>query len=138
MPLVAGHVLVTRWVPLWVEGGSSGVGLGYVAHGIARFPKVGFAWHAGLVGVGAWHFVWGWGKWMGWTPEGGAGVGDAVERGERRGRRWWVVNGVAALVAGVWMLGGLGVVGRGGPMGGWVGRGWDELYRRIPILGKWI
>lgn len=138
VPLVAGHALVTRVLPLWVEGGSSGVGLGYVAHGFARFPKMAFGWHGALVGVGACHFVWGWAKWMGWTPDGRSEGGDAVERGLSRKRRWYAVNGVSALLAGLWMLGGLGVVGRGGRMGGWVGRGWDELYRRIPILGRWI
>ncbi|KAA6412518.1 MAG: hypothetical protein FRX48_03509 [Lasallia pustulata] len=115
VPLVVGHAAVTRGLPLWVEGGSSGVGLGYLAHGFARFPGVAFAWHAALVGVGAWHFVWGWGKWMGWTP-------DMVGRGERRERRWWVVNGVSGLVAGLWMLGVWGC----GREGGW-GMGWEGL-----------
>ncbi|MCJ1289515.1 hypothetical protein MMC34_001048 [Xylographa carneopallida] len=133
-PLVLGHACVNRVLPLWVEGGSSSVGLQYVAHGFAKDPWVAGVGYAVLVAVGSWHVVWGWGKWLGWTPE---EVGWEVEERERgKRRRWWVLNGVAALVAGVWMAGGLGVVGRGGEMSGWLGRQYDGLYRRIPILGR--
>jgi len=32
------------------------------------------------------------------------------------------------------MAGGLGVVGRGGRAEGWVGKGYDVIYSRIPLL----
>jgi len=139
-PLVLGHAAVNRLLPLWVEGGSSGVGLQYVAHGFAKDPWVANAGFAVLVGAGSAHFVWGWAKWMGWTPDYGyseerSSWGDE-ERERKKNRRWWEINGVVALVAGIWIAGGLGVVGRGGAMGGWMGRAYDELYRRIPIIGR--
>lgn len=92
--------------------------------------------YAVFVCVGAWHVVWGWARWVGATPGqvGEGGVGGQL----RRKRRWYVVNLVSVVVAGLWMAGGLGVVGRGGEMRGWLGRGYDVLYRRIPIVGRWI
>lgn len=134
-------MLVNRLIPLWVEGGSSGVGLEFVSHGFAKHPVVAAVGYAALVGVGSWHFVMGWAKWMGWGPGDGGGAGgggDAVDRGLRRKRRVYGVNGVAAFVAGLWMAGGLGVVGRGGKMSGWVGKGFDELYAKVPVLGRWL
>ena len=138
VPLLAGHTFVNRILPLWVEGGSSGVGLQYLAHGFARLPYVATVAYVSLVVVGSWHFAWGWAKWLGLTPDTSGGYGEDVDRKLVRKRRWYGVNGVAAALAGLWMAGGLGVVGRGGKMGGWVGRGFDELYRRIPILGRRI
>ncbi len=55
--------------------------------------------------------------------------------GKKGKRRWWVINSVSALAAGVWMAGGLGVVARGGSATGWIGKGWDDLYSRVPLLG---
>ena len=141
-PLVAGHVFVNRIIPLIYEGGSSGVGLQYVAHGFAKDPWVAGIGYVGFVGVASWHVVWGSAKWLGVLPENvsgtdedGVGMGEEEREGRKR-VRWWIVNGVAAALAGLWMAGGLGVVARGGAMTGWLGRGWDELYRKIPILGK--
>ncbi|KAI9681543.1 MAG: hypothetical protein M1817_002828 [Caeruleum heppii] len=136
IPLVLGHAFVNRILPLYVDGGSSGVGLGYVAHGFARSPWSANLAYALLTGVGALHFVWGAARWMGWAPAQMSGVGQEAER--RRRRRRWVVNAVSAVVAGLWMAGGLGVVGRGGETKGWLGRGYDALYRRIPVIGRWI
>ena len=132
-------MFVNRLLPLWVEGGSSGVGLQYVAHGFAKHPIVAFGGYAVLVGVGSAHFVWGAAKWMGWAPsQGKRGEEGGGERAVRAKRRWYGINGVVALLAGLWMAGGLGVVGRGGKMGGWVGKGYDELYRRTPVVGAWM
>lgn len=136
VPLVVGHAAVTRGLPLWVEGGSSGIGLEYVSHGFGVAPKLSAVVYGSLVAVVGMHVVWGWAKWLGWTPDQvGEEDGDGVLA---RKRRWWVINGIGTLVAGLWMAGGLGVVGRGGKVGGWVGKGYDELYRRIPVLGRWI
>jgi Protein of unknown function (DUF1691) len=131
-PLVLGHALVNRVLPWWVEGGSSGVGLGFVSHGFAKHPVMDWVGYAALVGIASGHIVWGCAKWMGWTP---VGVGELSSKGKKGKRRWWIINGVSALVAGLWMAGGLGVVARGGKATGWVGKGWDELYARVPLLG---
>ncbi|KAI9873846.1 MAG: hypothetical protein M1830_010538 [Pleopsidium flavum] len=136
VPFLVGHAFVNRVLPLWVEGGSSGVGLGYVGHGFARMMGVAGVGYAVFVGVGVWHVVWGWARWLGWTP---GQVGEGGVQGQlRRKRRWYVINGVSAVVAALWMAGGLGVVGRGGEVKGWLGRGYDELYRRVPIVGRWF
>ena len=137
--MLAAHILVNRVVPLYVEGGSSGVGLQYLAHGFVKHRAVMSVAYAAMVGTASWHVVWGWAKWMGLTPDGAAGMeGDGVEKGLRRKRRWYGANGVATVVAGLWMAGGWGVVARGGEAKGWVGKGFDGLYRSVPLLGKWL
>ncbi|KAF7511569.1 hypothetical protein GJ744_004157 [Endocarpon pusillum] len=137
-PLVAGHGFVNRWLPLRLEGGSSGVGLRFVAHGFAKHPLVANLGYAALVGVGVWHVVGGTAKWLRLSPEFVEEGGDYGRVKARR--RQWVVNGVAAFVAGLWMLGGLGVVGRGGKgVGtGWEIKAWDEIYRSVPVFGGWL
>jgi hypothetical protein len=133
LPLVTGHVFVNRVLPLWVEGDSSGAGLGFVSHGFARQGVVSFVGYSALIIVGAWHFVWGGANWLGLTPK-----SVPAEAVEGRKRRWYALNALSAGMAGLWMLGGLGVVGRGGATDGWVGRGYDELYSRIPVVGRWM
>jgi hypothetical protein len=54
-----------------------------------------------------------------------------------RKRRWYGINALSAIVAGLWLAGGLGIVGRGGKVSGWIGREFDELYHSMPLLGKW-
>lgn len=130
-PLLFGHMFVARILPKQVEGGSSGVGLGFISHGFAKYPLLSWSWYIALVGVASTHIVWGWAKWMSWTPTGGQ-LGSSGNKG--RSRRW-AINGVAAAVATLWMAGGLGVVGRGGKAAGWVAKGWDELYARVPLPG---
>ncbi|KAB8228220.1 S-adenosyl-L-methionine-dependent methyltransferase [Aspergillus alliaceus] len=66
VPLLGTHVLVNRATPLIVDGGSSGVGLGYVAHGIARSPVFWNIYYVFFVAVGTWHVIGGWAAWMGW------------------------------------------------------------------------
>jgi succinate dehydrogenase/fumarate reductase cytochrome b subunit len=133
-PLLAGHVFVNRILPLEVEGGSSGVGLGYVSHGFAKHPLIANLGYGTLVAVGSWHFVGGAARWLKLSAEYITEGGD-YGRGKRR-RRAWLVNVVAGVVAGMWMLGGLGVVGRGGLGSGWEAKNWDELYRRVPVFGE--
>jgi hypothetical protein len=36
------------------------------------------------------------------------------------------------------MAGSFGVVARGGEALGWVGRQYDEIYRQIPVVGRWL
>ncbi|KAI9802265.1 MAG: hypothetical protein M1825_002986 [Sarcosagium campestre] len=133
-PLVAGHVLVNRIVPLWVDGGSSGVGLSYVSHGFAKHPFVAYAGYSLLIGTAAWHIVSGWAKWLGLSsipPD----DGHVTEKGWLQTRRWYGENLASLTLAAIWMAGGLGVVARAGPSGGWIGKGYDKLYEHVPVLG---
>lgn len=124
-PLVAGHAVVNRTLPWIYEGGSSSVGLGFVSHGFAKHPVLAWTGYFALVGVGVGHFVWGIARWNGWVSVGS----DRKAR-----RRWWVINGMSVLVSALWMAGGLGVVGRGGLTEGWVGKGYDAVYEKVPLL----
>lgn len=135
-PLVGIHVVLNRLTPLKVEGGSSGVGLGYVAHGFARHPVMHWLGYVSLVGTASWHVVWGMSKWWGWAPESAEVLGP--ERGRVVQRRKWVINFLAVGLAALWMSGGLGVVGRGGEAKGWVGAGYDKLYSSVPVVGAWM
>ncbi|KAK2781099.1 hypothetical protein FQN53_000790 [Emmonsiellopsis sp. PD_33] len=154
LPLLGVHVAVNRVVPVYVDGGSSGVGLGYVAHGMAKAPWVMGLSYVGLVGLGVWHFVGGWAWWMGWrkAAEGpkklgkSAGVNGGLLGSVRGGSEflgrsrkvWWVVNGLAFVGAGLWLAGGLGVIGDGGLGSGWEAREWDKIYAEVPVLGKFL
>lgn len=127
IPLVLGHAYINRILPLIVDGGSSSVGLGFVAHGFAKHPFVATTGYAALVSAFSGHLVWGTAKWL--------GVSQLSTSNTKAGkRRWWVLNGVSALVAGVWMAGGLGVVARGGLGTGWLAQIWDDIYARIPLV----
>ncbi|KZF22691.1 hypothetical protein L228DRAFT_238609 [Xylona heveae TC161] len=136
VPLVAGHAFLNRILPVWVEGDSSGVGLSFVSHGFAEHPAISFAGFSLLISAATWHIVWGGAKWLGLTPSQAAG--ESVETSLRRKRRWYTLNALSVALAGLWMAGSLGVVGRGGRANGWVGRGYDNLYRQIPFIGKWL
>jgi hypothetical protein len=57
-----------------------------------------------------------------------------VGKDKKAKRRWWAINGISAGLAGLWMAGGLGVVARGGKADGWVGKGYDALYAKIPLV----
>lgn len=126
-PLVIGHAFVNRIVPYIYEGGSSSVGLGFVAHGFAKHPVVAWTGYGALIITAAGHFVWGMANWRGWTVSGAGNEKKAK-------RRWWTINGIVVALAGIWMAGGLGVVGRGGLTEGWVGKGYDALYAKVPLV----
>jgi hypothetical protein len=49
-----------------------------------------------------------------------------------------VLNAVSAVVSAIWLAGGVGIVGRGGAVGGWVGREYDALYSHIPLIGNYM
>ncbi|KAF2761419.1 hypothetical protein EJ05DRAFT_483787 [Pseudovirgaria hyperparasitica] len=133
-PLVATHVFVTRVLPMYLHGDNSIINLSYVAHGFAKHPIASFVGYTALVGVGVFHAVWGWAKWQGWTPvqvtQGGPG-------GQLRSkRRWYSINGAAAALTGLWLAGGLVIVGRGGQARGWMAKEFDELYNHLPYLWR--
>ncbi|GAB1197281.1 hypothetical protein APSETT444_006574 [Aspergillus pseudonomiae] len=152
VPFLGAHVLVNRITPLIADGGSSGVGLGYVAHGIARNPVFWNVYYVTLAAVGMWHIVGGWGAWMGWrvttaqkergykkcSMESYLGHTESEEQVKRKRKMWWIVNGVAALGATVWLAGALGIIGRGGQGSGWEASGWNEIYKQVPIFGPWL
>ncbi|KAJ5151773.1 hypothetical protein N7492_010068 [Penicillium capsulatum] len=150
-PLIGLHVLVNRLTPAMVEGGSSGVGLGYVAHGIARSPIFWNIFYVVFASASVWHLVGGWGTWMGWrvttarrerrskgSLEGYLGHPINQDHAKRQRKRWWVVNGVAAVGAAFWLAGALGIVGRGGKGTGWEAQGWNDMYRQVPVIGEWL
>ena len=148
-PLIAFHAFVNRATPLIVEGGSSGVGLGYIAHGFARSPVFWNVFYFFFVSASVWHFVGGWATWMGWRvttarkERGQKGSSDGylrlTETKSRRQRKmWWVVNGIATAGAALWLAGALGVVGRAGEGAGWEAKGWNEMYSHVPIIGEWL
>ncbi|KAF2727682.1 hypothetical protein EJ04DRAFT_517103 [Polyplosphaeria fusca] len=134
MPLVGFHVWTTRGLPVYLHGDSSLINLSYISHGFSHHPFVSFAGFAALVGVGVWHGVWGWGKWLGLTP---AYVSPSEsQRHLIRKRRWYGINAIAGIVTALWLSGGLGIVGRDGETTGWIGREFDELYNSIPLLSR--
>ncbi|PYI01267.1 N2,N2-dimethylguanosine tRNA methyltransferase [Aspergillus sclerotiicarbonarius CBS 121057] len=152
VPLLGAHVLVNRITPLVVDGGSSGVGLGYVAHGFARVPVLWNFYYMLFVAVGAWHFIGGWASWMGWrvttvrkeqdrkkgSLEGYLGYSESEQRVRRQKKMWWTVNGIAAVGASIWLAGALGIIGRAGQGYGWEANGWNEIYSQVPVIGGWL
>ena len=130
------HVFKNRVLPLKVEGDSSNIGLGYVAHGFARHPVVAWIAYTGLLTLGCGHMVWGMSKWLGiatgslTTNHNGSVDQKTVKM---RKRRWRLVQGLAIGLAGLWAAGGLGVVARGGLTEGWVGKLYDGMdFRSRP------
>lgn len=137
VPLAAFHVWTTRLLPLYQHGDSSLINLSYISHASALHPYISFSGFTALVGVGAWHFVWGAAKWMGLTPS--QVKSSDSNRHLSRKRRWYSINVFAALAAGLWLAGGLGVVGREGKVDGWVGKEYDMLLKSIKSIGtRWM
>ncbi|KAE8454499.1 hypothetical protein EG329_000122 [Mollisiaceae sp. DMI_Dod_QoI] len=124
-PLVLTHVFVNRLLPWIYEGGSSSVGLSFVSHGFAKHPSIAWTSYLALISVGAEHFVWGIARWQGWMPTG---------HDKKAKRRRWTIHGAVVALAALWMAGGLGVVARGGKSDGWVGKGYDVLFSKIPLV----
>lgn len=136
IPLVFGHALINRGLPLLYEGGSANVGLEYVAHGFARHPAISAVGFTALVAVGAWHMVTGWARWMSWLPSQVSAWSGDIQL--VRKRRAYLVNGAAAALVAIWLAGGLGVVGRGGEATGWLAKEYDFLYSKIPLVGPYV
>lgn len=150
-PLLGIHVLVNRIAPLIVEGGSSGVGLGYIAHGFSRRPVLWNTFYPIFVASGVWHIVGGWATWMGWNvttvrKERGR---DTVLKGDlryreseqvtkRRRRIWLTVNGIAAVGTSIWLAGALGIIGFAEPGSSWEANGWNAIYKHVPVIGRWL
>jgi hypothetical protein len=135
VPLAGFHVWTTRILPLYAHGDSALINLSYVSHGFALHPFVSFTGFTALVGVGVWHFVWGAAKWLNLAPS--QVTSSESQKALVRKRRWYILNGLSAAVTALWLAGGLGVVGRDGKMPGWVGKEYDELYKYMPIIGRW-
>jgi hypothetical protein len=117
-----------------MHGDNSMISLSYISHGFALHPVVSFGGFVALVSVGTWHFVWGWARWLGLSP---AHV-EATEsrRHLTKKRRWYAINGAALALTGLWLAGSLGIVGRGGRTGGWIGREFTELYDAMPLIRR--
>jgi hypothetical protein len=115
---------------MYVLGENSAINLSYIAHGFDLHPFLSFAGFTTLISAGSWHIVWGAAKWLGLTPQQAGGPDAQLTKK----RRWYILNGLSAAVAGLWLTGALGIVGRGGKTGGWIGREYDDLYSRIPLF----
>ena len=127
------HAVMNRVIPLAIDGDSSNVGLAYVAHGFARHPLPAILAYAGLITVGTSHMVWGAAKWLGLAPstkgwQGSDSVAVDKKTRKQRRRKWLSVHGIAATVAAIWAIGGMGVVARGGLTEGWLGKLYDDLF----------
>ena len=132
LPLASFHVWATRILPMYMHGDSSLISLSYISHGFATHPFLSFAGFSALVSVGVWHFAWGLAQWMGWKPSQVSVYSEHRDLDKKR--RWYSINGVAAVVAGLWLAGSLGVVGQAGKTVGWIGKEFDDLYRYIPFM----
>jgi hypothetical protein len=133
VPFASFHVWTTRILPLYAHGDSSLINLSYISHGFASHPFISFTGFTALVSIGAWHFVWGAAKWMGFAPS--QVPSYESQKSLVRKRRWYGINAVSAVVAALWLAGSLGIVGRDGKVIGWIGKEYDELYNYIPFLG---
>ena len=136
LPLIAGHIFINRAIPEQFPGGSSNINLSYVSHAFAKHPAISLTGFAALLTVGCFHISWGWAKWLGFTPDQVTEMGP--ERESEKNRRFYIINGIAAAVTGLWMAGNFGVIGRGGAATGWVAKQYDEMYRMIPLVGQWM
>ncbi|KAI5360684.1 Putative MDM10-complementing protein [Septoria linicola] len=136
IPLALGHIVLNRAIPQAYKSGGGNVDLAYVSHAFAKHPIVSYAGFAALLSVGCWHFTWGFAKYFGWLPEQVTEYGGGRE--VQKKRRWYVINAIAAAVTGIWMAGSFGVVARGGEAPGWIGREYNEMYKMIPIVGRWM
>ncbi|KAI9651864.1 MAG: hypothetical protein M1831_007529 [Alyxoria varia] len=127
--LVGLHAGVTRLLPLLVDGGSSGVGLDFVGHGVSLTSQdgvspgwLGLGFYTALVTVVGSHMVWGWSKWLGVSPPPGPKPAMAGTAGNetmlRRKKRWYGGAVATVAVVSVWLAGGVGVVARGGKADG--------------------
>lgn len=132
VPLASFHVWTTRLLPLYAHGDSSLINLSYISHGFAKHPIISFSGFTALVGIGAWHFVWGAAKWLGFAPS--QVSAHESQKSLVRKRRWYGINAISAVVAGLWLAGSLGIVGRDGAVIGWIGKEYDDLYSYIPFL----
>ncbi len=135
-PLLIGHVFINRAIPQQFAGGSSNVNLSYVSHAFAKHPAISFAGFTLLITIGSFHVTWGWAKWLGLTPDQTTVTG--YDRQMTKKRRWYIINGVATAIAGLWMAGSFGVVAKGGEAFGWAGKLYDEMYQRIPLVGRYM
>lgn len=136
-PMMAAHIIVNRITPLKVHGDSSSVGLRFFSHGMKRHPWLASLGYTVMVSVASWHFVGGAAKYLRLTRE---YVTEGGDYGAQK-RRWRerAVNAVSALVAAVWVMGGVGVVGRGigaAPGSAWEVKQWDQVYKAIPLVGS--
>jgi hypothetical protein len=142
VPLVLGHTAINRMLPLWVDGGSSSIGLDFVSHGLNVGPTwyriAGRVGYAALVAAVGCHVVWGWAQWLGFKPDQVQGRSTSVRAETKAKRRWWTLQGLSAAVVITWLAGGMGVIGRAGKVPGWVGKHYDELLRRLPYLASHV
>ncbi|KAI1827574.1 hypothetical protein F4861DRAFT_326007 [Xylaria intraflava] len=126
---LSSHVAMNRMLPIVVDGDSSNIGLGFVAHGFARHAQSAWLSYALLLTIGTGHMVWGMARWLDLAPPANWKkiTLDKPTRSRRR-RAWWAINGTAVGLTALWAAGGLGVVARAGPVQGWLAGVYDSIY----------
>lgn len=122
IPLIGSHALINRILPWLYEGGSSSVGLGYVAHIFAKHPFLAYFNYSAMIGLVSGHFSWGFCRWNKLIIAGNS---------QKARRRRWSINIVSAFIALAWISGGFGIVARGGHAIGWVGNLYNELLQHL-------
>ena len=108
------HAITTRYFP-WKYGGDGETSVSIVSHALQKHPFLGYSVYGGLIAVGTFHIVSGWGRWLKLT---------FTERG-RRAKNYVVLATMAAWLASLVRIGGLGIVS-GAERGEY-----DTLYRHL-------
>lgn len=115
-PLAVAHAVLLRWVPLSVDGDSSGIALEYAGWAFVRSLKsavVAGAAYTALLGLGAWHVVGGVAEWW-----------KVPER-----KRGTVVRAGQLGLGAVWLAGLVRVVMGSRGVRGFAERQYEVLYR---------
>lgn len=123
------HVAMNRILPMLVDGDSSNIGLGFVAHGFARHAPSAYTAYTILLSVGTGHMVWGMARWLDFAPPANwkkMTFEKATRR--RQSRAWWTIQVTAVSLIAVWAAGGLGVVAQAGPAQGWLAGVYNNIY----------
>ena len=96
IPLVGFHFWTTRVFPPYMHGDNSMISLSYISHGFALHPWISFAGFTAMVGMGAWHIVWGWAKWLELTPP---YVKETDSKRHLRKKRRWINVGCSLITS---------------------------------------
>jgi hypothetical protein len=108
------HAVTTRYFP-WKYGGNGETSVSIVSHVLQKHPLLGYGVYGGLIVVGTFHIVSGWGRWLNLTFT-------------KRGR--WVKNYIVLGTVGAWLVS-LVRVGQLEILSGAERAEYDGLYRHL-------
>jgi Flp pilus assembly pilin Flp len=114
LSLVSLHAWTTRYLP-WNYGGDGETSITIVSHALQKHPILTYTLYAGLIAVGTFHIISGWGRWLKltFTPRG------------RRIKNYLVMGTVTAWLFALARVGRLQIFSRG------VKVEYDTLYQRL-------